>query len=47
MLEMPNFSHDVILDTDASNMSIGTVLSQNIDGEERPVVYAIRTLSKA
>ena len=47
ILAMPDFNHEFILDTDASNLAIGAVLSQNIDGIERPIAYASRTLSKA
>lgn len=42
----PDFDHPFILDTDASNISIGAVLLQNIDGTERVVAYASRTLTK-
>lgn len=46
ILGHPDFDHRFILDTDASNVSIGAVLSQNIDGTERVVAYASRTLTK-
>lgn len=46
ILGHPDFNHPFILDTDASNVSKGTVLSQNIDGTERVVAYASRTLTK-
>ena len=36
-----------ILDTDASNVSIGAVLSQIQDGTERPIGYGSRVLTKA
>ena len=36
-----------ILDTDASNVSIGAVLSQIQDGTERPIAYGSRVLTKA
>lgn len=42
----PDFSNTFILDTDASNKAIGGVLSQVINGEERVIAYASRTLSK-
>ena len=45
-LAFPNFSHPFILDTDASDFGLGGVLSQNIHGEERPIAYASRALSK-
>jgi hypothetical protein len=35
-----------ILDTDASNEAIGAVLSQEIDGKERPIAFASRTSTK-
>lgn len=47
ILEHPNFSEDFILDTDASKNATGAVLSQNIDGKEKVIAYASRTLSKS
>ena len=47
MLSHPDFSLPFILDTDASDFAIGAVLSQNINGAERVVAYASRTLSKS
>ena len=35
-----------MVDTDTSNTSLGAVLSNIIQGEERPLVYASRVLSK-
>lgn len=46
ILGHPDFNHPFFLDTYVSNVSIGTVLSQNIDGTERVVAYASRTLTK-
>ena len=31
ILAYPNFEHDIILDTDASNCGVGSVLSHNIE----------------
>ena len=47
-LAFPNFSKPFILDTDASDMGIGVVLSQlNKSNVEQPVAYYSRSLSKA
>ena len=47
ILAFPNYNKSFILDTDASNTGIGTVLSQLDDsGRERVITYASRTLSK-
>ena len=47
ILAHPDFSKPFILDCDASNFAISGILSQEIDGQERVVVYASRTLSKS
>jgi len=44
ILAMPNDNDPFLLDTDACDVSIGAVLSQN--GEERVIAYASRSLSK-
>ena len=45
ILAMPRDEGEYRLDTDASNFSIGAVLSQIQDGEERVIAYASRMLS--
>lgn len=45
-LSFPDFSLPFILDTDASDEALGGVLSQVVNGAERPVAFASRTLSK-
>lgn len=47
ILTYPNFDEPFILTTDTSNIAIGAVLSQLVDGKEKPVAYLSRTLSKA
>ena len=39
VLAYPDSAATFILDTNASNEEIGTMLSQVIDGEERPVAF--------
>ncbi|GFW60783.1 retrovirus-related Pol polyprotein from transposon 412 [Trichonephila clavipes] len=46
ILIYPQPDKPFILDTDASNESVGAVLSQEIDGQERVVVYWSKCLSK-
>jgi len=43
---MPNDGDPFILDTDACDVSIGAVLSQVQDREDRVIAYASRSLSK-
>ena len=47
LLVMPNSTDPFILDTDASQCTIGGVLSQIQDGVEHPVAYASKKLSRA
>ena len=47
VLAHPDFSQRFILDTDASDLAIGAVLSQKIDGQEHVIAYASRTLTKS
>ena len=46
MLIHPREDRPFILDTDASNTGMGAVLSQEINGIERPVAFYSRTLDK-
>lgn len=45
ILKYPDFEKPFILTTDASNVALGAVLSQNHNGDNLPVAYASRTLS--
>ena len=47
ILAHPDFTKPFVLDTDASDTAIGGVLSQNIDGKERVIAFASRTLTKS
>lgn len=44
MLFNPDFSWEFILHTDALNIGLGTVLSQDFGGEEHPILYLSRKL---
>ena len=46
ILASPNFRHPFVIDTDASETALGVVLSQIIDGEERPLVFESKVWSK-
>ncbi|GFX89646.1 retrovirus-related Pol polyprotein from transposon 17.6 [Trichonephila clavipes] len=46
VLAYPEIGKQFILDTDASHESIGVVLSQEIDGQERVITYFSKCLSK-
>ena len=46
ILAFPNFCHPFVIVTDASETALGAVLSQIIDGEERPIDFESRVLSK-
>ena len=46
-LAHPREDHPFVLDTDASNTGIGAVLSQIINGEERPIAFYSRSLTPA
>ncbi|GFX73302.1 retrovirus-related Pol polyprotein from transposon opus [Trichonephila clavipes] len=46
ILAYPEIGKQFILDTDASHESIGAVLSQEIDGQERVITYFSKCLSK-
>ena len=47
LLGYPNSKGDFLLDTDASGIGIGVVLSQVQDGQEKVIGYFSRTLSKS
>ncbi len=46
LLHSPDFSLPFLLQTDASDRGLGAVLTQEIGGEERPLLYISRKLSK-
>jgi len=44
VLKMADFEQQFIVQTDASNVALGTVLSQEVDGVRRPIAYASHLL---
>ena len=46
ILAFPNFRHPFVIDADASETALGAVLSQIVDGEERPIAFESRVSSK-
>ncbi|GFT47666.1 retrovirus-related Pol polyprotein from transposon 297 [Trichonephila clavipes] len=47
ILFAPDFATEFILQTDASEVGAGVVLSQRIEGEEHPIVFLSKKFSKA
>ena len=47
VLATPDFTKEFIIQTDASAYGVGAVLSQVLDGQERPIAYASKTLTKS
>uniref|UniRef100_A0A9J7ZIZ6 Reverse transcriptase/retrotransposon-derived protein RNase H-like domain-containing protein n=1 Tax=Cyprinus carpio carpio TaxID=630221 RepID=A0A9J7ZIZ6_CYPCA len=47
VLRAPDFNCPFLLQTDASDMGLGAVLSQVQDGEEHPIIYISRKLTPA
>ena len=46
ILSFANFFYPFVIDTDASETALGAVFSQVIGGEERPVAFELRVLTK-
>lgn len=45
VLSNPDFSKTFIIETDSSDLAIGAVLTQSVDGERRPIAYFSKKLS--
>ena len=47
VLSFPQLGQPCILDTDASDVAVGAVLSQQVQGEERPIAFFSRILGRS
>ena len=45
LLQRPDFSEPFVLTTDTSGYAIGGILSQGKIGKDKPIAYALRSLS--
>jgi len=45
VLKMADFEQQFIVQTDASNVALGAVLSQEVEGVRRPIAYGSRSLT--
>ena len=46
VLKIPDFSQPFIVSTDASNVSVGGILAQKVNGAEKPIAYVSKSLNK-
>ena len=47
ILQRPSFDHPFVIQTDASDSGLGAVLTQTVDGLERVLCFASRTMTPA
>lgn len=47
LLHYHDFDEPFVLTTDTSNFAIGAILTQMVNGNEKPIAYLSRTLTKA
>ena len=47
ILHRPSFDHPFVIQTDASDSGLGAVLTQTVDGVERVLCFASRTMTPA
>ena len=47
ILQLPDFDHQFVVTTDASNVAVGAILQQNVGNGLQPVAFASRKLQQA
>jgi hypothetical protein len=47
LLQLPDFTKQLVVSCDSSGVAIGAVISQIVEGQELPIAYASRSLNKA